>query len=114
MFHTLQAPLDFGIKVGLVIVVICECGVNLSKREVRMLEMDLLGAPAMCDLIQRNLDRLGSGVVDPREAAVIEPDMSVGYYWHTQVTVLYETMRLIQRRKFSVGAATATPIEEGM
>src|SRR5438094_380237 len=35
------------------------------------------------DLIQRNLDHFGSGFIDPRNAAVVEPDMSVNSCWHT-------------------------------
>src|SRR6266508_2926600 len=49
-----------------------------------MLEMNFFSAPAMRDLIQRNLDHFCSGVVDPRKAAVIKSDMIGHYCWHSQ------------------------------
>ena len=53
-----------------------------------MLEMSLLWAPAMGDLIQRNLDHFCCSVVDPRNTAVIESDMSVGYCGHAGIFYL--------------------------
>jgi len=47
--------------------------------------MNLLWAPAMGDLIQRNLDHFCCSVADPRNTAVIESDMSVGYCWHAGI-----------------------------
>jgi hypothetical protein len=44
--------------------------------------MDFLRAPAMCELIERNLDYFCCGIIDPRNAAVIESNVSLGYSWH--------------------------------
>jgi hypothetical protein len=85
LLRALKAMLDLSIEVTLVIVVICERSMNLPEREMRMLEMNLLGAPAMAGLIQRNLDHFCCSVVDPRNAAVIEADMSVAYRWHAGI-----------------------------
>jgi hypothetical protein len=96
LIHTLQAPLDLSVEVSLVIVVIRKCGVNLAQREVGMLEMDLFCAPAVRNLIERNLDYFRCRIVDPGDTAVIEADMSLGYCGHNQMTKCIEAMRLVQ------------------
>ena len=44
---------------------------------MRMLKMDFLRAPPMRDLVEHNLDHLRSGVVDPRDAAVIVAGIAI-------------------------------------
>lgn len=56
---------------------------NLPERKVRMLKMNLLWTPPVRDLVERDLDHFRFGVVDPRDPAVVEPDMGVGCCWHT-------------------------------
>jgi len=53
--------------------------VNLGEREVRMLEVDFLGTPAVRNHIEGHFDVLGVSVINPSRAALIEPD--VGCCW---------------------------------
>ena len=50
-----------------------------------MLEMNLLRAPAVCDLIEHNLYDFCASLVNPRDAAVVESDVSLGYGWHVRI-----------------------------
>src|SRR2546423_3337566 len=63
---------------------------------MRMLEMDFLGAPTVGDLIQRNLDHFDSGLIDPCNSAVVEPDMSINCSWHTSINTFYPTGAILQ------------------
>lgn len=63
---------------------------------MRMLEMNLLRAPAMRDLVERNLNDLRRSAVDPRNAAIIEADMSVSYSWHARIRVGSSSLQSIQ------------------
>ena len=58
---------------------------------MRMLEMNFLGAPAMCELIHCNLDHLCGSVVNPRDAAGVEANVIAGYCWHIQVRTMYRS-----------------------
>jgi hypothetical protein len=45
---------------------------------MRMLEMNFFRAPPVRDVVERNVNHLGRSVIDPRDAVVIETDMTVG------------------------------------
>jgi hypothetical protein len=61
--RALQAPLDLSVELGLVVVVIRERGMTPVQRGVGMLEMDLFCAPAVRNLIERNLDYFRSRII---------------------------------------------------
>src|SRR5881628_3319619 len=66
---------------------------------MRMLEMDFFGAPAVCDLVHGNLDHFGCGFIDPGNAALVEPDMSIDCYRHTSCLHSIASARGIQWEK---------------
>jgi hypothetical protein len=56
-----------------------------------MLEMDFLSAPPVRDVVERNLEDFGSGVVDPGNPAIIQANMTLGYCWHTEIAPVYRS-----------------------
>ena len=46
-FHVFQVALNLGVKLGLMVVVVAERGMNLGEGKNRMLEMDFLWTPAV-------------------------------------------------------------------
>ena len=71
-----QASLNLRVHVVLVVVVVTQSRVNLGERQVRMLEMDFFGTPAVGNPIGSYFDDLRAGIVHPRHATLIQPDVS--------------------------------------
>lgn len=76
--HQLLAPREVGFDLGAVIPVVGEGGVDLAEGEVRVLEGQLLGAPAVGAHLGDQLDHLGVGVGDPGHSVVVDDDVLVG------------------------------------
>ena len=65
-------------------VVAARQSVDLGQRQMRMLEVDFLRTPAMGDHVQRNLDELGVGLVNPRQTQSSwqrSPESSNPHFW---------------------------------
>ena len=63
---------DLLVHLALILVIEGQCAVDLSQREVGVLEMNLLGAGPVGNLVQDDLDNLYSCAGDPRGSAVVE------------------------------------------
>jgi hypothetical protein len=77
--------LDLSIEVTLVIVVICEGSMNLPDGEMRITGNESLPGSSHGRSDPAQPRPLCCSVVDPRNAAVIEADMSVAYRWHAGI-----------------------------
>ena len=53
-----------------------QSGVNLRQRKVGVLEMNFLRTPTVRDHVLRHFDNLGVRVINPSDAARVEPDVS--------------------------------------
>ena len=57
----MQTALNPGVKLLLMVVVVTKRGVNLGKRQVRMLKVNFLWTPTMRNHIERHFDDLSVG-----------------------------------------------------
>src|SRR5439155_6147687 len=64
------------IHFALVVIVVRETAMNLPERQVRMLSLDFVGVPVMCQAVQRNLDDLGLRTDKPE--LTVRPLLDVG------------------------------------
>ena len=67
--------LDFLIHLTLVIIVPRQRRINLSEREMRMVFLDSICAPAVSHMIEHNFDHLHVGIVHPGAAVLVQFDM---------------------------------------
>ena len=82
-----QLSSDLPIEFLAMIVVAGQCRMNLRERQMPIvLRIDFLGAQAVSDLIQGDFDYFHVGVVDPGDAAVVEPNMLHRDGAHNQVS----------------------------
>lgn len=106
-----QRRLDFRIKLGLVIIIKTQRGMDLSQRKMRMLEVDFFRTPAVRDHIQSDFADFGVGVIDPGGAAAIQPDMRRRESLHREVSVgvaLVESNSLDDEKLMPLGPAFFT------
>src|SRR5438093_834918 len=81
--RTPQSLGDFLVKLSLMIVVMAECRVDLSQREVRMLVMHLLGTPSVGQMVEHDLNHLHVRVVDPCAPGGVDSDVRCNScVWH--------------------------------
>jgi len=83
-FRRQRAPTYLGIHFGFVIVIPGERRVNLRQRQMRMLEMNFFRTPPVGDHVQCHLDDFRIRVVNPRDVALIEPNMGRSQNRHNQ------------------------------
>lgn len=76
------ALVDLCVELFFMIVVVTQCRVDLSQRKVRMLKMNLLGTPAVRNVVERHLDDFHLCVVNPRHTPFIEANMNWRGRWH--------------------------------
>ncbi len=94
------------------VVVIAEGRVNLSKRQVRMLAMDLFCTPSIGNMIQCHIDHFDTSPINPRHAGSIAVDMRNGFgYKHTK-TIECTDVR-VKAGFWGVGVVTGSAKREG-
>ena len=71
----MKLPFHLPFKLGLVVVVEGESGVDLGERKVRVLFVNGIGAPAVSDVVEHDLDHFDVGLVDPSRTSVISHDV---------------------------------------
>ncbi len=77
LLDALVPPLDVAVEFFAVVVVIRERGMDLPEREMRMLEMKLLGTPSVCPLLDDEIHDLHPRPDDARNPALVHFNMLV-------------------------------------
>jgi hypothetical protein len=73
--QTITLPLDFSIHLRLMIVIPRQRRIDLRQLTVRMVLLDGFGAPPVRQMIQNNLHDFDVGIVHPRAALPVQPNV---------------------------------------